>query len=603
MAEARSSRRELRGAFYRQFWNQTIESSRSLDTVVRCMPNEASPGPLTSPSGLSRAQQLLVASALGVPLAPTFSKEHGGVCLDRAVPLLGCRWFWTALLFRFKLQKYLEERQNMAPWLRQVEALGNPQNFRACCKGRLDLGKHISITGKVESNSVKDIHEAIQWRPPPQGSSTAGPNGRGRWDGFSARTDLRMQLRGHRISASRAYQDEFRCKGGYARVPGLLSVEVASDKGMEAMHYRIGVHQVEGHPVYAGGTADDAPVEGYTPGTYLQGGLAFDGEATLLPRKRHIHRWHNKARTARVGDTLTLLRRQQGDPLLQFDKGDAGGTSLPDSQQKASSDEILENMRMRTQKVKTLSTDARGWASKVRHGKLKEMLGLQAKDKGRRPKKQTPWPFLSNAHLRVCGLIGLAASMRISGFSGMRSRPSFSEPSPSTSTVRRWSPRPWANERFAHLFLATGISLQAGQMQNWLLSYSSVSARFEVQVPAPWGAYQRLRRSQSFRGRRTAWVAGAGTPPGVQVSVAQQVLGPLRAKADFRWVLEAGDPVVRPGGGPLIRAQDHIRSLRSHLAEAQYGFDFAAPGLAGAFRIGGWYTPARKEGLIEMRMF
>ena len=79
MPEARSTRRELRGAFNRQFWNQTTESSRSLDAVVRCLPNEAPPGPMTTPSGLSRAQQLLVASTLGLPLVPIVSQEHGGL--------------------------------------------------------------------------------------------------------------------------------------------------------------------------------------------------------------------------------------------------------------------------------------------------------------------------------------------------------------------------------------------------------------------------------------------------------------------------------------------------------------------------------------------
>ena len=87
MPEARSSRRELRGAFYRQFWNQTTESSRSLDTVVRCLPNEAPPGPMTTQSSLSRTQQLLVASTLGLPVVPIVSEDHGGLVrrLERGV--------------------------------------------------------------------------------------------------------------------------------------------------------------------------------------------------------------------------------------------------------------------------------------------------------------------------------------------------------------------------------------------------------------------------------------------------------------------------------------------------------------------------------------
>lgn len=82
-----------------------------------------------------------------------------------------------------------------------------------------------------------------------------------------------------------------------------------------------------------------------------------------------------------------------------------------------------------------------------------------------------------------------------------------------------------------------------------------------------------------------------------------KVLGPLRAKADFHWALEPQSSGVNVVGGPLNRAWEHVKGLRPRLTEAQYGFDFAAPGSGGAVRIGGWYTPSRREGLVEMRLF
>lgn len=47
---------------------------------------------------------------------------------------------------------------------------------------------------------------------------------------------------------------------------------------------------------------------------------------------------------------------------------------------------------------------------------------------------------------------------------------------------------------------------------------------------------------------------------------------------------------------------DHVKNLQPTLLDVQYGVDFSVPGTHGAVRVGGWYTPSRKEGMVELRM-
>lgn len=76
--ERQSLRSELREHFYRPLWGAKKQSAASLDGVVRCFPSESPVGPLTRPTGLSRAQQLIIFDTLRMIFLPSFSKQHGG---------------------------------------------------------------------------------------------------------------------------------------------------------------------------------------------------------------------------------------------------------------------------------------------------------------------------------------------------------------------------------------------------------------------------------------------------------------------------------------------------------------------------------------------
>lgn len=47
----------------------------------------------------------------------------------------------------------------------------------------------------------------------------------------------------------------------------------------------------------------------------------------------------------------------------------------------------------------------------------------------------------------------------------------------------------------------------------------------------------------------------------------------------------------------------HVRGLRpTSLVDAAYALDLAVPGTAGCARVVAWYSPQRKEGMLEVRM-
>ena len=79
MTERQCLRNELRESLYRPLWGAKKQSPASLDGVVRCFPSETPVGPLTRPTGLSRAQQLVVFDTLKIICLPSFCQSHGGV--------------------------------------------------------------------------------------------------------------------------------------------------------------------------------------------------------------------------------------------------------------------------------------------------------------------------------------------------------------------------------------------------------------------------------------------------------------------------------------------------------------------------------------------
>ena len=124
-------RARVRGAIHANFWDQPVQSTRSLDGLVRTLPCEPPPLTQTCASGLSRTQQLLALQALWFPCVPSFDADMGGlvryVCtpdpcmsircvrchriytllqvLDRVLGKAGGPNWWLALLGRARAQQ------------------------------------------------------------------------------------------------------------------------------------------------------------------------------------------------------------------------------------------------------------------------------------------------------------------------------------------------------------------------------------------------------------------------------------------------------------------------------------------------------------------
>lgn len=79
LPEKLSSRGEVRGAIASQFWDQSVQSPKSLDGLVRTLPCEPPPLSQSASSGLTRSQQMVAAQALDLPFTPAYAADEGGV--------------------------------------------------------------------------------------------------------------------------------------------------------------------------------------------------------------------------------------------------------------------------------------------------------------------------------------------------------------------------------------------------------------------------------------------------------------------------------------------------------------------------------------------
>lgn len=87
----------------------------------------------------------------------------------------------------------------------------------------------------------------------------------------------------------------------------------------------------------------------------------------------------------------------------------------------------------------------------------------------------------------------------------------------------------------------------------------------------------------------------------VTVSLTQQVYGPLRARLDACLGAEPGavPPELR---GTALGALRSLSRARVGVRDAAAGLDLTLPASAGAARIVAWYSPVRREGMVEIRL-
>lgn len=120
-------------------------------------------------------------------------------------------------------------------------------------------------------------------------------------------------------------------------------------------------------------------------------------------------------------------------------------------------------------------------------------------------------------------------------------------------------------------FASLGVSAQLGHFQKQFLDFSKVGARLDL------GAASRLVRE-------TYYLADSGSsysaPQTLEVTLQQQVAGPVRARVDSRFA---------------------INSHSLQMQDLTCGLDYSLESLRAA-KLVFWYSPTRKEGMVEMRI-
>ena len=195
------------------------------------------------------------------------------------------------------------------------------------------------------------------------------------------------------------------------------------------------------------------------------------------------------------------------------------------------------------------------------------------------------------------------------------------------------------------VFGCAGATLQLGRFARPLLDYTHVSARLDLGLAAESagggsGVDDGLSFAHPLRdgppavmtaraaATAAAMAAAAGSWHALSLSACQQVAGPLRARCDVRWALEATPPAPAPASSPThsappiplrrpgsarsrsgaaagaaaAAAWTAARGVRAARLETVYGLDYVLPGTEGTLRLCGWWSPARREAMCELRL-
>lgn len=243
--------------------------------------------------------------------------------------------------------------------------------------------------------------------------------------------------------------------------------------------------------------------------------------------------------------------------------------------------------------------------------------------------------LLSQPHLKLQGSMGCLARMPLPSLafghdtslrescldpatSGRHNRnPSMSSlasrNSISSNLAEAWEP--YLKGTALRVFASAGISGQVGRFTRPFLDYTSASCRLDVglttphvvgALPSALGVNETTDTNTIHRPDRHRAFAleGRGSWHALSISLAQQIVGPLRARADFRFAL---DPINIPQDArersTLKGLAQTAFSVRPALLEAVYGADAVLPGTGGAARVAMWWSPKRGEAMVELRMF
>lgn len=177
---------------------------------------------------------------------------------------------------------------------------------------------------------------------------------------------------------------------------------------------------------------------------------------------------------------------------------------------------------------------------------------------------------------------------------------------------------PFLKDTALRVFASGSITAQLGRFTRPVLDYTSACVRLDLGLTSndyePTASFRErvtsenggpiLASSGGMYKHRAFALEGRGTWHALSVSLAQQVIGPLRARADVRCALDPAFPQYSGAEGLTWRGTlAAVSSVRPVLLETVYGLDCVLPGTEGAARVTAWYSPMRREAMAEIKLF
>lgn len=325
--------------------------------------------------------------------------------------------------------------------------------------------------------------------------------------------------------------------------------------------------------------------------------------------------------------------------------------------------QVQDGLQQTTWRLERMRTDLQSWASRARAGELLSS-GKRSKRGGLDGRVGGCWSSMLPApHLRIGGLLGVLGRVPLhhSQFDGAAHGGSGgatvitpgsvggSNSGTEPGSMSRVSSAAWlknlgsAGRGFAEhmikgglgglsglgshlthdvamrLFASGGASLQAGQMRRSFLDFSRLEATLDLGLTGPkvvagGGEHQAQQRQG---GRHPAFALDdTGAWHCLTLSATQQLVGPVRLRADWRMALDSSVPLPRAGlprfgagskpllGAPQAASQlaRHVGGMRPTLLDTAYGIDVVVPGSGGLVRGIVWFSPRRGEGMVEVRL-
>ncbi|EFJ16013.1 hypothetical protein SELMODRAFT_117300 [Selaginella moellendorffii] len=461
-----------------QFWNEEVESTRSLEACVRSLPREPPPLAMVRGSKISRSQQLLLLQRLlRLPFAPSLAPDcdcPSGIVLDRVVASTGGTNWWATLTGRLRVQRLFAKRsgaklelngfseaaaekqqQRDGKWT-YAKRLLDKSLYALCMRTKLLLGPSTSLSIKAEMDSLED------W-----GSSEVP---------MRVHSKLLHKLKKHDLSLEAAWHERFMDREArYWDVPQAVSLDIASVGLSSGLYYRLGVHHSSGQSQNCCGGAGKEIPWGAMPGTCAQAAVSYGKEIDI---------W--KEDDAHFGRKL-----------------------------------------------------------------------------------HKPYNLLAaRPHITLSGVVGGVVNASL----GQRKQP-LNAANP--SLVKSNGDRSVSADAFGSL----GVTAQFGLFQRFLLDHTKFAARVDIGGASSTVCARTLSAKSS-----SPSLADGQNGITFALTMQQQVLGPLRARADSRFSPDLSTWNARPA-----------------LQEVTYGLDCSLESL-GAAKLVVWYCPTRSEGMAEIRL-